>query len=193
MLTIVPEIASTATCSTNGMSVSRQRTVAVIGTTFMMIWSGLLSPWFACTKLLMKTSIWKLLKRCGMKSRPVGTITQVVALLGLTTSYGAKMLVPTALLLWLLLVFTVLTGIRRIWIGLSIFINGSVKIYLTLLPAPSMIMWTVRRVSWVHFLFLITKVHSWVLLTNCIRSQEKSPIWKMLVRLPISLSVIAAW
>lgn len=28
----------------NGMSVSRQRTVAVIGTTFMMIWSGLLSP-----------------------------------------------------------------------------------------------------------------------------------------------------
>ena len=35
---------STATCSTNGMSVSRQRTVAVIGTTFMMIWSGLLSP-----------------------------------------------------------------------------------------------------------------------------------------------------
>lgn len=40
----LPEIASTATCSTNGMSVSRQRTVAVIGTTFMMIWSGLLSP-----------------------------------------------------------------------------------------------------------------------------------------------------
>ena len=38
------EIASTATCLTNGMSVSRQRTVAVIGTTFMMIWSGLLSP-----------------------------------------------------------------------------------------------------------------------------------------------------
>lgn len=37
-------VASTATCSTNGMSVSRQRTVAVIGTTFMMIWSGLLSP-----------------------------------------------------------------------------------------------------------------------------------------------------
>lgn len=28
----------------NGMSVSRQRTVAVIGTTFMMIWSGLPSP-----------------------------------------------------------------------------------------------------------------------------------------------------